>query len=478
MRFYRKLSTTSFLLLGSNKSCQSFFFTAGISTKLAARHSRLIAHTTTNNLHDDATTNNNEEGEIVRLKTSSDLSDSIREAWNVGETDGILKLARQFDVMQTFSVTDVIDATLLSVTARGHVAGIMNSWIGSCCQMEDKDLGAELAWELLTAYDDNTVLEDIEPDLVALSLTYSAMTQADNTDYHSFGVEALERARRLAKKEGGTKWRKSVAASNRKKPQRALDIRDNLENLYGISILHESDDDLILSKPSGMACFHRLMTTSGKFTRSRKRNKQTTKNNNNNTTIDVGLETVLLNHAIPLSSLNVPARGIVHRLDRGTSGCIILAKTDERHAELVTQFFLRQVEKSYDALVQTTENNSENYSKQSSGEITLPVHGRPALSYYEVRESYDTKKDDTIMLSLRIRTKTGRKHQVRVHCAKGLGMPIINDSKYSNDDDDDNNNETEGNRFCLHASTLLIPGIPIVEAPTPKWWEEAIQEVS
>mmetsp|Transcript_20719 Transcript_20719/g.23653 ORF Transcript_20719/g.23653 Transcript_20719/m.23653 type:complete len:476 (-) Transcript_20719:54-1481(-) len=466
MRFYRKLSTASFLLLGTSKPCYCFTNT-GI-TKLAAR--RIIPYRTisitTNNLHaikEEETTTTSGKKDVV-LKTTSDLTNSIREAWKNGETDGVLKLSKDFRIMEQFSIVDIIESTLASVPTKSSVASIMNSWIGSCCYYpsDDTDLGAEYAYDLLTAYD--TMLEDfIEPDLVTLCLVYSALMQANNTDYHTLAKEeVLERARWLAKKEGGTKWRKSVVRSKRKTTQLATDVFDE-DNSYGIRVLYESDDELIVSKPSGMACFHKKMTTSGKLTKSRRKRK-TQKKATTEEEVDIALETALLNNAIPLSCLNAQARGIVHRLDRGTSGCMILAKTDERHAQLTTQFFLRRVEKSYDALVVASK-----ILEEKTGEITIPVYSRPALSYYSVIQEY------TGLYHLRLQTKTGRKHQVRVHCAKGLGLPVLNDFMYV--DDEDAPVDESNTRFCLHASTLRVPGIPIeIESPIPNWWKEEIQQ--
>lgn len=399
---------------------------------------------------------------------TSDLADSIHEAWTVGQTDGILTLAKNLKIHHQYSLSEIVESTLASTTMKGSVAGIMNSWIGSCYEMEDKDLGAELAWQLLGAYDE---LDDIKPDLVTLSLVYSTMMQSQIDEFHIVGKETLERARRLAKKEGGTKWRKSVAASNRKPAEQALNIKDELHELYGIDVLHESGGDVIIAKPSGMACFHKHTTTSGKLTTSRRNRKKSAKNtvtkdvnNSKNPPVDTSLETILLNHAIPLSSLNVQARGIVHRLDRGTSGCLILAKNDERHAELVAQFFLRRVDKTYRALVKTSSSNNLG----ESGLISLPVYGRPASSFYEVEDRIPQEK-----ALLKVTTKTGRKHQVRIHCAKGLGTPIVLDELY--DDSPNVCKNSEVSRFCLHASTLRVPGTAVVEAPMPKWWERVIQ---
>ena len=136
-----------------------------------------------------------------------------------------------------------------------------------------------------------------------------------------------------------------------------------------------------------------------------------------------------------------------------------------------------------------------------SGTVNLPVGGRPALSTYEVSERYGNEA-----ALLRVSTTTGRKHQVREHCAVGLGRPIFLDPKFYTRGENDGvvvsrkgkkmgedlpsedgsaaipesvrtaAKEWDENRFFLHASSLSIPEFGVkVEAPLPRWWEEAIE---
>ena len=121
----------------------------------------------------------------------------------------------------------------------------------------------------------------------------------------------------------------------------------------------------------------------------------------------------------------------------------MLAKTDDRHAKLVTGFFLRWVKKSHQALVQLND-----LDIAESGTIDLPVTGCPAHSTYQIEERYSSSE------RIRLETKTGRKHQVRVHCAQGLGAPIVGDVLYGLDETD-----SKGGRFCLHSLSLHIPGL-------------------
>jgi 23S rRNA pseudouridine1911/1915/1917 synthase len=123
--------------------------------------------------------------------------------------------------------------------------------------------------------------------------------------------------------------------------------------------------------------------------------------------------------------------GIVHRLDRFTSGVLLVAKTDATHQDLAAQFSSRQVEKVYLALVQGS-------VKQEAGRIERPIardplrrtrmtarlsEGRAAWSEYRVRRRFS---DFTL---LEVRIGTGRTHQIRVHLAS-VGHPVAGDTLY------------------------------------------------
>jgi 23S rRNA pseudouridine1911/1915/1917 synthase len=123
--------------------------------------------------------------------------------------------------------------------------------------------------------------------------------------------------------------------------------------------------------------------------------------------------------------------GIVHRLDRGTSGLLVVAKDDEAHRALVRQFAGRTVEKEYLAIV-------HGLPEPQAGTIALPIgrdpvhrqkmsvrapRGRAARSDYAVVEALDGAA------LVRIRIHTGRTHQIRVHLA-ALGHPIAGDPAY------------------------------------------------
>jgi len=144
------------------------------------------------------------------------------------------------------------------------------------------------------------------------------------------------------------------------------------------------------------------------------------------------LVNALLRHVRDLSGVGGVLRpGIVHRLDRGTSGLLVVAKDDETHRSLVRQFAGRTVEKEYLALVLGN-------PARDSGEIDSPIgrdpvhrqkmsvrapRGREARTSWRVEERFDGAA------FLRVRIHTGRTHQIRVHLAS-IGHPVAGDPVY------------------------------------------------
>ncbi|MDE3199171.1 MAG: RluA family pseudouridine synthase, partial [Acidobacteriota bacterium] len=139
--------------------------------------------------------------------------------------------------------------------------------------------------------------------------------------------------------------------------------------------------------------------------------------------------------------------GIVHRLDRFTSGVLLVARTDEAHRDLAAQFSSRQVEKIYLTLVEGR--------MEGRGRITKPIArdprnrarmtarletGRAALTSWEVLESFKA------FTFLRILLGTGRTHQIRAHMA-ALGHPVAGDPLYGA-------KRSPWNRYFLHAHRI------------------------
>ncbi|MFP4475238.1 MAG: RluA family pseudouridine synthase [Desulfatibacillaceae bacterium] len=145
------------------------------------------------------------------------------------------------------------------------------------------------------------------------------------------------------------------------------------------------------------------------------------------------LVNALLHHADDLSGIGgVERPGIVHRLDKDTSGVLVVAKNDTAHQSLCEQFAQRRVKKTYLALV-------AGETVDESGDIDMPIgrhplhrkrmqaspdQGRPARTLWRVRE----RLAGATLLELDL--LTGRTHQARVHCAY-LGNPVVGDPLYA-----------------------------------------------
>ncbi len=152
--------------------------------------------------------------------------------------------------------------------------------------------------------------------------------------------------------------------------------------------------------------------------------------------------------------------GIVHRLDKDTSGLIVVAKNDQIHEALSGQFRDRTVHKSYVALVhgQTDENTGKvdaaiGRNKHNRLRMKVSTSGRTALSLWAVRKRYDK------FTLLDIEIKTGRTHQIRVHM-NFINHPVVGDEIYNEGRDNtiaDINVRNAVNtmrRFFLHAEKL------------------------
>ena len=162
--------------------------------------------------------------------------------------------------------------------------------------------------------------------------------------------------------------------------------------------------------------------------------------------------------------------GVVHRLDKETSGLILLAKNDNAHHWLQDQFRLRQVEKTYLALVdgapptpsgrvEAAIGRDPSHRKQMA--VLPPGKGRESVSEYKTLEKF---RHHTL---LEFHPLTGRTHQIRLHCAF-LGCPIVGDKVYGR-----KTPTLKIDRHFLHAAQLkiILPGesqARTFEAPLPK----------
>ena len=143
------------------------------------------------------------------------------------------------------------------------------------------------------------------------------------------------------------------------------------------------------------------------------------------------LVNALLHHVKDLSGIGGEVRpGIVHRLDKGTSGVMVIAKNDEAHKELARQFHDREVEKEYVALawglVQQRKRINAAIGRDPKNRVKMSTRaGRARHAVTRVTWSRDLKG----VTLLRVAIATGRTHQIRVHLS-AIGHPIVGDAMY------------------------------------------------
>ncbi len=200
-----------------------------------------------------------------------------------------------------------------------------------------------------------------------------------------------------------------------------------------IRVLYEDADVIVIDKESGMVVHPAAGNPDGT------------------------LVNAVLFHCGDLSGIGgVERPGIVHRLDKDTSGCIVVAKNDAAHLSLTTQFAERDTSKIYLAVVQGRPKNDEGSVFTNIGRhpvnrlkmcVVNPGSGKPAITDYRVLR-YDAASDSSLVMCT---LHTGRTHQIRVHMLH-LGHPLVGDPIYAHPQ----RQKAKPGRLMLHAWRLAF----------------------
>lgn len=199
-----------------------------------------------------------------------------------------------------------------------------------------------------------------------------------------------------------------------------------------LDVLYEDEELLIVNKPPGMVVHPAAGHYSGTLVNG------------------------LLFHCRHLSTINGPLRpGIVHRLDKDTSGTLMVAKTDEAHLDLARQIKERSVKRKYLALVERRLELDEGTIEAPLGRHILKRKrmavrhqgGRFALTHYRVLQRFK------VATLLEITLATGRTHQIRVHLAY-IDHPVVGDKTYGRKSSKFKRETSLINRHALHAQLL------------------------
>ncbi len=179
-----------------------------------------------------------------------------------------------------------------------------------------------------------------------------------------------------------------------------------------------------------------------------------------------------------LASVGQPGRpGVVHRLDKGTSGLLVVARTPPAYESLVAQLAARTVDRRYAALVwghpqppQGMVDAPVGRARRDSTRMAVSSAGRPARTRYGVRRVFSGPEPAALV---ECRLETGRTHQIRVHLA-AIGHPVVGDRRYGG-----RRRDVGALRPCLHAERLGFdhPGSGervVFESPLPSDLAEVV----
>ena len=222
-----------------------------------------------------------------------------------------------------------------------------------------------------------------------------------------------------------------------------------------LNIIYEDDDILIINKEKGM-CVH---PGAG---------------NPDGTLVNA----IMAKCKDSLSGIGGKIRpGVVHRIDKDTSGLVIIAKNDKAHIDISEQIKNREVEKTYFALVRGNIKETEavinmpiGRSSKDRKKMAVDKKGKEAITEFKVLEKFDG------FTYVEVKIKTGRTHQIRVHMAE-IGYPIVGDVVYSN-----GRNPFNVCGQMLHAAKLefvhpTTKEIVKFEAPLPEYFQKVLRKL-
>ena len=279
---------------------------------------------------------------------------------------------------------------------------------------------------------------------------------SENTEYSRTAVQRLIEEEKITV--NGKKEKASYKVQNGDKieieEEPAKEIELKAQDIP-VEILYEDNDIIVVNKPKGMVVHPA--------------------NGNPDGTLVNAIMSICKDS---LSGIGGEIRpGIVHRLDKNTSGAIIIAKNDKAHINLSEQLKNHEIKKTYIALVRgiVKENNATinmpiGRSKKDRKKMDVDKNGKEAITHFKVLKRY---KDCTL---LEINIETGRTHQIRVHLSH-IGYPIIGDEVYSN-----GKNKWNIVGQCLHAKSLdfmhPITGKQIhIEAELPEYFQKILEDL-